>query len=92
MSTQKTTTIYDADGRERVVVELPADKGLPTKIVKTPKKITTHVENEKGSSGEPMDDLNGKNYKVRTPKKQSVFLFSAMYYREPFKGSLFLFG
>ena len=69
MSTQKTTVINDADGRERVVVELPTDKGLPTEIVKVPKRIVTHRVAKKGSAGKPVR-LNGKSYAVRTPKKR----------------------
>ena len=63
--------VKDGGGRERVEV-INNDKGLPKKIVKTPKKIVTNRKAKKGSKGRPMK-LNGKSYKkVRTPRSKTA--------------------
>jgi len=68
---QITKTVVDGDGRERVVV-INNDKGLPSKIIKTPKKITTHRKAKSGSRGKPLN-LNSRDYrKVRTPRSPTA--------------------
>lgn len=64
MSEQKEITVEDGDGRKRTIIENP-DDGLPKKIVRTPKKITTHREKKVGSRGKPLN-INNKDYGRKT--------------------------
>jgi len=60
MSEQKEiASVQDGDARERIIVE--TDSGIPTEIVKVPKRIVTHRSRKKGSNGKPLN-LNGKDY------------------------------